>query len=327
MSSRSPFDRARAARTGGPSASGAGVGRADPTRAVDPSCPACDPVGMSRTIPKAAGEPAGFPSVDVGTPVAPQPLSRPGRQMLGLSLMLIALNLRALFSSLSALLPEVMAGTGAGAGARQPDDHPAGPVPRRPSPSRRLRRPAGSAPSGPCSWRSSPSRPAPALRGFATVPALLGGGVLAGAGIAFGNVLLPGLVKRDFPDRIAAMTGLYSMSLSGGAAIAAALTVPVARAASSWATGLAVWALPAAAAALLWLPPRRPARRLRGRRPRAGPPPAVAERPRLAGEPVHGGCSRPSPIASSAGSPRSCGTGASMRRRPGSCCRCRSSGR
>ena len=36
--------------------------------------------------------------------------------------------------------------------------------------------------------------------------------------------------------------------------IAAALTVPVARSAGSWAAGLAVWALPAAAAALLWMP-------------------------------------------------------------------------
>ncbi len=93
-----------------------------------------------------------------------------------------------------------------------------------------------------------------ALRGFATLPMLLSGGILAGAGIAFGNVLLPGLVKRDFPDRIAPMTGLYSMALSGGAALAAGLTVPIARATGSWAVGLAGWALPALGVAALWAP-------------------------------------------------------------------------
>ena len=63
------------------------------------------------------------------------------------------------------------------------------------------------------------------------------------------------------------------MSLSAGAAVAAAFTVPVMLATGSWAAGLAVWALPAAVAALLWLPralkPRSAAvaQRLRGTRP------------------------------------------------------------
>ncbi len=176
-----------------------------------------------------------------------------GRLLLGLSFMLIALNLRALFPSLSALLPEVMAGTGTGpALASVMTTLPvlclgvfsfaAAPVARRLGMERTVLLALGAVAAG------------TALRGWATVPALLGGGVLAGAGIAFGNVLLPSLVKRDFPDRIALLTGLYSMSLSAGAAVAAALTVPVARSAGSWAAGLAVWALPAAAAALLWMP-------------------------------------------------------------------------
>ncbi len=176
-----------------------------------------------------------------------------GRLLLGLSFMLIALNLRALFPSLSALLPEVMAGTGTGpALASVMTTLPvlclgvfsfaAAPVARRLGMERTVLLALGAVAAG------------TALRGSATVPALLGGGVLAGAGIAFGNVLLPSLVKRDFPDRIALLTGLYSMSLSAGAAVAAALTVPVARSAGSWAAGLAVWALPAAAAALLWMP-------------------------------------------------------------------------
>ena len=196
--------------------------------------------------------------------------ARIGRVLLGLSVVIIALNLRALFPSLSALLPEVMAGTGASPGlASLMTTLPvlclgvfafaAAPVARRLGTERAVLLALAAVSAG------------TALRGSATVPALLGGGVLAGAGIAFGNVLLPGLVKRDFPDRIAPMTGLYSMSLSAGAALAAAFTVPVARAADSWAAGLAVWALPAAAAALLWMPRA-------ARRPRAGPASAPAGR-------------------------------------------------
>ena len=194
--------------------------------------------------------------------------SRLGRWLLGLSLMLIALNLRALFSSLSALLPEVMRGTGAEpAAASLMTTVPvlclglfspaAAPLARRLGTERAVLLALGAVAAG------------TALRGFGTVPAILAGGLVAGAGIAFGNVLLPGLVKRDFPDRIALMTGLYSMSLSAGAAVAAALTVPVAAATGSWAAGLAVWALPAAAAALLWLP--------RALKPRSA---AVAQGPR-----------------------------------------------
>ena len=40
--------------------------------------------------------------------------------------------------------------------------------------------------------------------------ALFAGSVLALAGIAVGNVLLPGLVRLHFPDRITAMTAAYT---------------------------------------------------------------------------------------------------------------------
>ncbi|WP_425581335.1 CynX/NimT family MFS transporter [Streptomyces sodiiphilus] len=77
---------------------------------------------------------------------------------------------------------------------------------------------------------------------------------LALAGIAVGNVLMPVLVKRYFPDRIGTMTGLYSMALAGGTAAAAALTVPLTQAiGGGWRTGLGVWSVPAVLAALLWV--------------------------------------------------------------------------
>jgi CP family cyanate transporter-like MFS transporter len=97
--------------------------------------------------------------------------------------------------------------------------------------------------------------------------ALFAGTVVAGGAIAIGNVLLPPLIKRDFPDRSALMMGVYTMSVSGAAAVAAGLAVPLAAASDlGWRGALAVWALPAAVAALAWLP------RLRGHtRPSAAP--------------------------------------------------------
>ncbi|MFE7035758.1 CynX/NimT family MFS transporter [Streptomyces sp. NPDC057621] len=78
---------------------------------------------------------------------------------------------------------------------------------------------------------------------------------LALMGIAVSNVLMPVIVKRWFPDRVGTMTGLYSMALALGTAVAAAVTVPMTRAlGGNWQSGLAVWALLAAVAVLPWIP-------------------------------------------------------------------------
>jgi MFS transporter, CP family, cyanate transporter len=93
------------------------------------------------------------------------------------------------------------------------------------------------------------------LRGVHFGPALFAGQTLAAIGIGVTNVLLPGLVKREFPRRIAAMTGLYTMCFCLGAAIAAGATVPLEHLlGGSWSIALAFWALPVALAVLLWLP-------------------------------------------------------------------------
>ncbi|WP_052230140.1 MFS transporter [Streptomyces sp. CT34] len=93
------------------------------------------------------------------------------------------------------------------------------------------------------------------LRLLDSVVALFAGTVVIGAGIAVANVLLPGLIKRDFPAKAGLMTGLYSMSLFGGAALAAGVTVPVQQAAGlSWRATLACWGALAVVALLVWLP-------------------------------------------------------------------------
>src|SRR4051812_40893754 len=57
---------------------------------------------------------------------------------------------------------------------------------------------------------------------------LFGGTIVAGGAIAIGNVLLPALVKRDFPAQSGAITGAYTMALQVSAALAAGVSVPVA---------------------------------------------------------------------------------------------------
>ncbi|MFH8793381.1 CynX/NimT family MFS transporter [Streptomyces sp. NPDC017941] len=94
-----------------------------------------------------------------------------------------------------------------------------------------------------------------ALRMPDSVVALFAGTVVIGAGIAVANVLLPGLIKRDFPARAGLMTGLYSMSLFGGAALAAGVTLPVQQASGmNWRTTLACWGALALVALVVWLP-------------------------------------------------------------------------
>ncbi|MFE7902769.1 CynX/NimT family MFS transporter [Streptomyces sp. NPDC057424] len=83
----------------------------------------------------------------------------------------------------------------------------------------------------------------------------LAGSALALMGIAVSNVLMPVIVKHRFPDRVGSMTGLYSMALALGTALAAAVTVPLTDTlGGGWQTGLALWAGLAAAAVLPWLP-------------------------------------------------------------------------
>lgn len=78
---------------------------------------------------------------------------------------------------------------------------------------------------------------------------------LALMGIAVSNILMPVIVKRWFPDRVGSMTGLYSMALALGTALAAAVTVPMTDAlGGSWKAGLGIWAVLAAVAVLPWIP-------------------------------------------------------------------------
>lgn len=87
-----------------------------------------------------------------------------------------------------------------------------------------------------------------------SVAFLFAGTAAAGVAIAASNVLVPALVKRDFPRRAGMVMGLYAVALSAGAALAAGVTVPLVRGVGEgWRGGLALWAVPASVALVVWL--------------------------------------------------------------------------
>jgi CP family cyanate transporter-like MFS transporter len=219
--------------------------------------------GLEADAVKAPGRDAGgLIDAEIDETPAPGPTrvgSRRQLAYLGLCLVLIGLNLRTVFSSFSAVLPEITAQaslpgwsivvlttvpvTLLGVFA------PLAPVLARRFGAERvllgamavlaaglLLRPAG-----------------PGLPG-GHLPGLLAGTAACGAAIALCNVLLPGLVKRDFPHRLGLMGGLYTTAICASAALGAGFTYPVYAATGEWTAALWFWALPAAVVLLLFLP-------------------------------------------------------------------------
>ncbi|MEO5652478.1 MAG: MFS transporter [Marmoricola sp.] len=86
-----------------------------------------------------------------------------------------------------------------------------------------------------------------------SVPLFLALSMLALAGMASANVLLPSLVKLHFPHRIGLMTSIYSTALAIGLTSASVLTVPASDAGNGWRSGLLVWSITAGIAVLPWL--------------------------------------------------------------------------
>lgn len=94
-----------------------------------------------------------------------------------------------------------------------------------------------------------------AVRPLPPLALLFAGTLAAGCGVAIANVLLPALIKQHFADRAAFMVATYSVVLGIGAALAAGLAVPSMHwLDDSWRAALAIWAIPALLGGLLWLP-------------------------------------------------------------------------
>jgi CP family cyanate transporter-like MFS transporter len=214
---------------------------------------------MTQPDPRSTPQPGHRPQladelIDAELDAAPPAAHHPHPLLLGASLVLIAFNLRPALASLAPVLPEVMQDRGLS---------PTGGSLLTTLPVLCL---GLFAPFAPLLARRFGSERAilgllvvlaggTALRGFGDLPALIGGAIIVGAAIGVINVLLPGLVKRDFPRQAALMTGFYTMALCGGAAAAEGATLPLkALLGDSWAAALAIWTLPVLVVILLWLP-------------------------------------------------------------------------
>jgi CP family cyanate transporter-like MFS transporter len=81
---------------------------------------------------------------------------------------------------------------------------------------------------------------------------LLASALIAGAGIGIVQVLIPGFIKRAFPDRVDRLMGLYVTAIMGGAALAA-ITAPAVAPALGWRGALALLGVPAVVAITAWL--------------------------------------------------------------------------
>jgi CP family cyanate transporter-like MFS transporter len=171
------------------------------------------------------------------------------------AIVLTALNLRTAVASVPPLLDELrtdvpLSATAAGALTTLPVICMATGAPVAPRLARRIGTEAGVAALALTMAAGMLLRLVPGI-----VP-LFAGTAVAGLGIALGNVLVPSLIKRDFPERqVGLVTGGYTMAISASGAIAAALTVPAEDAIGhGWRPALAIWAVPAVAVAALWIP-------------------------------------------------------------------------
>ena len=76
--------------------------------------------------------------------------------------------------------------------------------------------------------------------------------LFAGIAIAIIGGLLPGIVREQLAHSMGTATALWAASMMGGAALGAALTVPLAQLLGGWNWALAFWSIPAAIALIAW---------------------------------------------------------------------------
>lgn len=93
------------------------------------------------------------------------------------------------------------------------------------------------------------------VRPLGGVQPLFAGTILIGAAIALANVLMPALVKERFGNRLGIMTGVYTVAMNFGAALAAGFSIPLAeRGGLGWRGSLRFWALLTLVALVAWVP-------------------------------------------------------------------------
>ncbi|MBB2989522.1 CP family cyanate transporter-like MFS transporter [Mycolicibacterium iranicum] len=86
---------------------------------------------------------------------------------------------------------------------------------------------------------------------------VIGATLIACAGIALANVLIPVVIKGSFPARVGLMTGIYTAALQGGGALGSAVTPGLENPLGGWREALASWAVISFLALAVWIPATR----------------------------------------------------------------------
>lgn len=95
------------------------------------------------------------------------------------------------------------------------------------------------------------------IRSFAGMCGLYIGTILIGAGIACGNVLIPAIIKKTYPQKYGFVTALNSVGLAVSSGLAAGMNYPIAsRLGWGWRNTLCIYAVAAIAAIFIWIPVR-----------------------------------------------------------------------
>jgi CP family cyanate transporter-like MFS transporter len=108
-----------------------------------------------------------------------------------------------------------------------------------------------------------------ALRAVPSVGMLLLGTVVSMSGLAVCNVAMPSFIREHYADKTTTMTGVYTIAMSAGATISAAVSVPLALQLDSPSLGLAAWAILSVVTLIAFVPIALAAHR----RPATGPVP------------------------------------------------------
>lgn len=94
-----------------------------------------------------------------------------------------------------------------------------------------------------------------AIRSFSGSLSLFAGTILIGLAIAVGNVLIPGIVKMNFPLKIGLMTGIYAIFMNLFGALGSGISVPVSSIGNfGWQGALGIWGLLTIVSLIIWLP-------------------------------------------------------------------------
>ena len=107
------------------------------------------------------------------------------------------------------------------------------------------------------------------IRSYTGMAGLFVGTVVLGVAIAIGNVIVPGIIKTYFSERVGFVTSVYTSGMCVFAAVGAGISMPLAKGLDlGWHHSLAVWVILTAFTVLLWAPnlthPHTPVKRAKG---------------------------------------------------------------